>query len=219
MEIEDELETATYVTQMKQQLAAEEAREGELIISMEEVEITGRREEERQEVSEGNFYREPSFSLPGANQPENYNVFDAIRGQVPGVKVSGSPGNYSVIMRGINALGGSSSPLFLLDGNVVDASVLEAIFMYQVERIDVLQGAAAGGYGMRGGSGVIAVHTKEGYEPRGDTEERLGILKNPFAWFSLRQDFLFSQLCRRKSQSYPARLANHPLLEPHGPDE
>ncbi|MEM6346953.1 MAG: TonB-dependent receptor plug domain-containing protein [Bacteroidota bacterium] len=184
MEVVDPLKSDEYISQMERQIEAEAIRDGEYVISIDEVEITGKREEDHQQsLTDGGLYREPSYRLMGEDAPPNFNVFDAIRGRAPGVQVSGNIGAYSVTMRGGIGLNGIVEAAYILDGTFVDASVLEAIQMSQIERIDILKGAQAAGYGMRGGGGVVAVYTKDGYVPGGDATERLGVLKTQWPGF------------------------------------
>ncbi len=97
---------------------------------------------------------------------QNYNnIFQAITGKVPGVRVSGN----KVIIRGINSIYGGSEPLYLLDDIPVDRYVISNIYPGDVERIEILKGAKASIYGSRGGNGVIAIYTKKGkYCKRGE---------------------------------------------------
>ncbi|MEL7531644.1 MAG: Plug domain-containing protein, partial [Bacteroidota bacterium] len=188
--IEDLTKSDEYISQMERQIEADAIREGEYVISMDEVEITGKREDNhQQDLTDGGLYREPSFRLLGEDAPPNFNVFDAIRGRAPGVQVSGNIGAYSVTMRGGIGLNGVVEAAYILDGTFVDASVLEAVQMAQVERIDLLKGAQAAGYGMRGGGGVVAVYTKDGYTPGGDATERLGVLKTQLPGFHATRTF------------------------------
>lgn len=190
MKVVDPTKSDEYVAQMERQIEANAIREGEYVISIDEVEITGKREENhQQDLTEGGLYREPSFRLLGEDAPPTYNVFDAIRGQVPGVKVGGSIGSYTVTMRGGVSLTGMIQALYILDGTFVDATVLEAIPMSQVSRVDILKGAQAAGYGMRGGGGVVAVYTKDGYVSGGDATERLGVLKTLWPGFHATRTF------------------------------
>ncbi len=90
------------------------------------------------------------------------NVLDLIRGRVAGVQVTGDAFNPSVLIRGISSLSGSNEPTFLLDGIVVDKSMVLSIPVPDVEAIDVLKGPSSAIYGSRGGNGVISVLTKRG---------------------------------------------------------
>lgn len=190
MKMIDPTKSDEYIAQMERQIEADAIREGEYVISIDQVEITGKREENhQQDLTDGALYREPSYRLLGEDAPPTYNIFDAIRGRAPGVQVSGNIGAYSVTMRGGVGLNGFIEAVYILDGTFVDASVLESIPMSQVERVDILKGAQAAGYGMRGGGGAVAVYTKDGYVPGGDASERFGVLKTKWPGFHATKTF------------------------------
>ncbi len=90
-------------------------------------------------------------------------VEQALQGQIAGVNItsaSGSPGSGSNIrIRGIST-NGDSSPLILVDGNVIsDLSVLNP---NDIKSINVLKDATAGIYGVRAANGVVLITTKTG---------------------------------------------------------
>lgn len=84
------------------------------------------------------------------------NVFDLIRGEIPGVQVNGN----RIVIRGISSINGSSDPLFIVDGIIV--SSIDNINPRQVRTINVLKGADAAIYGSRGGNGVILIDLEGG---------------------------------------------------------
>lgn len=91
-------------------------------------------------------------------------VEQALIGKVAGAQVqfnSGTPGTgASIILRGLNTLG-SSYPLIMVDG--IEVSDLNGLDLGNVERVEVVKGAAAGMlYGAQGANGVIQVFTKRG---------------------------------------------------------
>jgi TonB-linked SusC/RagA family outer membrane protein len=96
-----------------------------------------------------------------------------LQGKVPGANItsaSGRPGAAPVIlMRGptsINATGRSQSPLFIVDGVMLQGSFSD-INPNDIESIEIVKGAAAANlYGARAGSGVINVTTKSGKTAR-----------------------------------------------------
>ncbi|RSK51014.1 TonB-dependent receptor plug domain-containing protein [Hymenobacter rigui] len=98
--------------------------------------------------------------IPGANAFSN--IFELIRGRVPGVQVIGSALHYSVRIRGLTSISMSSEPLYLLDGVPLDADALLSVPVQDVERVEVLKGAEAAVYGSRGSNGAVAVFTKRG---------------------------------------------------------
>lgn len=90
-------------------------------------------------------------------------VFQIIQGRIAGVQVSpNGSGGYSVIIRGVSTIMGSTEPLYLLDGMPVDADALISISPCDVDNIDILKGAEAAIFGSRSSNGVIAILTKRG---------------------------------------------------------
>ncbi len=85
-------------------------------------------------------------------------VMTALRGLVPGLVVSGSPGNYDVTIRGKHSLMLSNEPLYVIDGTVV--SSLDFLSIYDVDHVEVIKDASQ--YGSRGANGAIVVTTKTG---------------------------------------------------------
>ena len=79
------------------------------------------------------------------------NIYDMIRGRVPGVSVIGS----KITIRGINSINSSTDPLLVVDGVVV--STIDNISPRQVKSISVLKGSDASIYGSRGANGVILI--------------------------------------------------------------
>jgi Outer membrane receptor for ferrienterochelin and colicins len=80
------------------------------------------------------------------------NVYDMLRGAVPGVQVIGK--NITIQGQGFN----SSSPLLVVDGTIV--SSIDDIQPVLVKSVEVLKGASASIYGNRGANGVILIHLK-----------------------------------------------------------
>ncbi|MEM9077519.1 MAG: TonB-dependent receptor [Bacteroidota bacterium] len=103
-----------------------------------------------------------------------------LQGQSAGVQVVSSSGLVGaapeVRIRGTNSLGGSSRPLFVIDGVVLGdtfttlaqgtgqgVNPLATINPNDIESISVLKSAAAAAlYGSRGGNGVVLITTKRG---------------------------------------------------------
>ena len=103
-------------------------------------------------------------------------VESMVRGKSAGVKVvkaTGEPGYAaSVQLRGatsINNSGRSQSPLYIVDGIIIDPSIsgspMGDINPDDVESIEIIKGASgASEYGARAANGVIAIRTKRGSE-------------------------------------------------------
>ncbi|MBI9061524.1 MAG: TonB-dependent receptor plug domain-containing protein [Marinilabiliaceae bacterium] len=95
---------------------------------------------------------------------ENYkqeffsNIFEMLQSRVTGVQVSGE----SVNIRGRNTLQGPETPLFVVDGFVVNFNYFKNIDPQSVKSIEVLKEAAATSrFGSRGMHGVIMVTLKK----------------------------------------------------------
>lgn len=93
------------------------------------------------------------------------NAGSALAGKLPGVRVrpSNAPGGGPAIqLRGSTSIFGSSAPLIVLDGVLIEGTLAD-INMQDVERFEVLKGASAATlYGSRAANGVIAITTKRG---------------------------------------------------------
>jgi TonB-linked SusC/RagA family outer membrane protein len=91
-------------------------------------------------------------------------IEQSIMGQVAGAQIqqaSGQPNSgYSIILRGINSLGGTN-PMILLDG--IEINDLSNIDPVSIDRVEIVKGAAAGTlYGAQGANGVIQLFSKKG---------------------------------------------------------
>jgi hypothetical protein len=79
-------------------------------------------------------------------------IFSLLQGRVAGLTISGSPPNQSIQIRN------SGSPQIVLDGQRVDADVINTINSTDVEAVEVFKGNEAAIFGSSGG--VIAIYTK-----------------------------------------------------------
>jgi TonB-dependent SusC/RagA subfamily outer membrane receptor len=124
------------------------------------------------------------------------NPLGALAGKVAGAQISqnsGDPaGGFSVQLRGVNSIKGSSDPLYIVDGVIVDNSSQNVINRSadamttsfaagqnrlidinpnDIERIEVLNGASAAAlYGSRASNGVVQIFTKRGLSGRPSVE-------------------------------------------------
>ncbi len=90
-----------------------------------------------------------------------------LQGRAPGLYIasgSGQPGTAArVNIRGVGSIGGSTNPLYILDGIPIEDGVFRSINPNDFESVDVLKDAAsAGQYGSRGANGVIILTSKKG---------------------------------------------------------
>jgi TonB-linked SusC/RagA family outer membrane protein len=95
----------------------------------------------------------------------------SIQGKAAGVHVvspTGIPGTSpDILLRGVtslNAMGRSQDPLYIVDGVILGADMVD-ISALDIQSIEVVKGAAAASlYGSRAGNGVIQIRTKRGAE-------------------------------------------------------
>lgn len=82
------------------------------------------------------------------------NIFDMIKGELPGVIVSGN----SIRIQGTSSITASNEPLFILNGmEIID---VRGINPSDVKSISLIRGPAASIYGSRGANGVIDIKLK-----------------------------------------------------------
>jgi len=81
------------------------------------------------------------------------NVYELIRGEVPGVDVNGT----KIRIRGLGTINGSSDPLVLINSVEVSIDSLVSIDPRMVKSISILKGSDASIYGSRGANGVILI--------------------------------------------------------------
>ncbi|ALI99992.1 SusC/RagA family TonB-linked outer membrane protein [Rufibacter tibetensis] len=109
-------------------------------------------------------------------------VDQAMAGKVAGAQItqnSGNPaGGISVRLRGTSTVVGSSDPLYIVDGVIINNSSPELIDLggyaqnrlvdinpADIDRIEIIKGAAAAAiYGSRASNGVVQIFTKRGQE-------------------------------------------------------
>ena len=84
------------------------------------------------------------------------NIYDMIRGEVPGVAVNGT----SIMIRSTTTVNGNTEPKFVVDG--VPVNTIDNIQPIDVRSISILKGSSAAVYGSRGSNGVIIINLLHG---------------------------------------------------------
>lgn len=195
------------------------------IIGMDEVVVTGTlgRSSKRQL---GN-----SISTVSARQLQNSgssNLSAILSGRVMGAQVnqnSGDPGGgISIKLRGVGSITGSSEPLYIVDGVIIDNSSANVINLNadaqgsriqsgtnriadinpnDIERIEVINGAAAAAiYGSRASNGVVQIFTKRGRSGKPRVTLTTSVQLN-----SLRKRWEMNDVPRRFGYAGDARLS------------
>lgn len=97
---------------------------------------------------------------------DNQNIVNSLSGRVAGLSVqragNGVSGGSRVILRGLRSIGGSSFPLYVVDGVPLGGDIAD-LSPDDIASINVLKGAnAAALYGARANNGAIIITTKSG---------------------------------------------------------
>lgn len=126
-----------------------------------------------------------SLSSKDIPQVPTASIDQALVGKIPGAQISsinGTPGSeMSILLRGINSINRSTMPIILLDGVQMGATLLSSIDPNSIERVEVIQGAAASTiYGAQGANGVIQLFTKKGERGRLSINFSTGFASNEF---------------------------------------
>lgn len=95
------------------------------------------------------------------------NITQSLQGKAPGVYVtsnSGTPGaGATVRIRGYGSISTDLTPLYVVDGQPMEESNVNAINPIDIENIEILKDASATAiYGSRGANGVVLITTKKG---------------------------------------------------------
>lgn len=122
-------------------------------------------------VSEATSTKKLTFSVGKVSEDQLQEVpgataVNALQGKVAGVRIvnaTGEPGNApNIRLRGATSIGGRQDPLIIVDG-VITRTTLADIAGEDIERIEVVKGAAASSlYGSDAANGVINIFTKRG---------------------------------------------------------
>lgn len=94
-------------------------------------------------------------------------IDQALVGKIAGAQISsisGNPGDpVNIVLRGINTVQNGTRPLIMVDGVQVAATDLNSLDLTNIDRVEVVQGAASSSlYGAQGANGVIQIFTKRG---------------------------------------------------------
>jgi TonB-linked SusC/RagA family outer membrane protein len=109
----------------------------------------------------------------------------ALVGKIAGAQIqsgSGVPGaDINILLRGINTINRGTSPIILVDGVQLGVTSLNSLDLSTVDRVEVIQGAAAGTiYGAQGANGVIQIFTKKGKEGALDINFSSSVAQNQY---------------------------------------
>lgn len=126
-----------------------------------------------------------SVSASELPQAPTASIDQALVGKVAGAQISstsGTPGApVNILLRGINTINKSTSPMVLIDGVQMAATALNTIDLSTIDRVEVVQGAAAATiYGAQGANGVIQLFTKRGKAGKLTVDISSGVSRNEY---------------------------------------
>ena len=112
-------------------------------------------------------------------------IDQALVGKIAGAQissVSGDPGaQVQILLRGINTIQRGTTPMILVDGVQLAATSLSTLDLSSVEKVEVVQGAAAATiYGAQGANGVIQIFTKRGEKGKIKIDLAASIAQNEY---------------------------------------
>ena len=100
------------------------------------------------------------IAIAKKRNPDNIryrNIYEYLRGKVAGVYVK--PDN-TIVIRGITSLKGSNEPLFVVNKiALTNKDDIESVNPNDIKSVEVLKGADASQYGVRGAAGVVVITT------------------------------------------------------------
>ncbi|MEZ0539904.1 SusC/RagA family TonB-linked outer membrane protein [Fibrella arboris] len=107
-----------------------------------------------------------SKDLPAA---PTASIDQALVGKIAGAQIvsaNGTPGaRANILLRGINTVNRGTAPIVLMDGVQVGVTDLNSLDLSSIDRVEVIQGAAASTlYGAQGANGVIQLFSKRGVD-------------------------------------------------------
>lgn len=153
------------------------------------------------------IYSHPDQVIYVKNGSAYKNVFDVIKGRVPGVMVN----NDNISIRGKNTLYGNQDPLFLIDGTPISEQSAYNLNINDIERIEIVKGPQKAIFGMQGANGVIAIYSKRGFNvKRGElTFQMHGFIKPKKFYMSKNEQSLYQKYNIPKTLHWSALITQN----------
>ncbi|MFD2556677.1 SusC/RagA family TonB-linked outer membrane protein [Sphingobacterium tabacisoli] len=153
-----------------------------------------------------------SFAKPDqeilANRSTSMNVLQRLDGLVPGLTVNNSPGSESILIRGLNSINSSRSPLVVVDG--IPTTSINTVNPQDVADITVLKDATAASiWGAKASNGVIVITTK-----RGNQSDKIRVNYDGFINFQGKPDLDYLPVLNSAQYIQAAREVFDPIVYP-----
>ncbi len=130
------------------------------------------------------------------------NVLDGLQGKIAGLQVftsSGEPSETSTFrLHGVGSLGGSSTPLVVLDGIPISDETIVSLNPNDFESVTVLKDASSTSiYGSRAANGVLYITTKKGRK----NQEAIVTIRSQYGISNLANTDFYENFMNRKELS------------------
>jgi TonB-dependent SusC/RagA subfamily outer membrane receptor len=86
------------------------------------------------------------------------NIYDLIKGRFSEVTFDGD----DILIRGTKSINSSNAALIIMDGMIIESSMLGSIVPANIKSINILKDASTSIYGSRGANGAVIIETKKG---------------------------------------------------------
>jgi TonB-linked SusC/RagA family outer membrane protein len=136
----------------------------EEVVGLEEVVVIGYGTQKKKDLTGAISQIDPAKTEEAITS----NPIDLLRNSIAGLSIpfstnpKGSINMENVIIRGVNSLKASNTPLIILDGMIYEGDLAD-ISSLDIERIDVMKDASSAAiYGSRSSNGVISITTHKG---------------------------------------------------------
>jgi hypothetical protein len=126
----------------------------------------------------GKLHKEPSRRIIMDSlftEEHSLMIFDLLRKYFPGIRITGSPPDVGITIRGPRSIQENSFAMLFLDGLPVDNDFMYYFPATEIAFIDLLTANKAAIYGSDAANGAIAFYTRQG-PPRTMVEERMGMI-------------------------------------------
>jgi len=152
---------------------------------------------------EGDAVKQKSVSM---------NIVDRLEGLVPGLAVNNSQGADKFLIRGVNSVNASRTPLYVVDGVPMDYDLIsQLINPNDVENIVVLKDATAASiWGAQAANGVVVITTK-----KGKASGKIKVEYNGFASFKGLPDYSYQKMMSSQQFITAAKETFDPATYPY----
>jgi len=162
-------------------------------IDFEEVVVRGKKKEVVNPLRTQNIlYKRPDHRIHLDSFPSSHhvNIFDFLRGKVPGVEIVGFGFDKAARIRGNFSISLNTNATILLDGMQLQSGRANSIDPQRIAFVDVLKSSSKTAiYGAAGAGGIIALYTREPKEYKRKNFSQNGILNIQHAGYYQAREF------------------------------